>query len=110
MTDPYSQRNSTFFLYSPEFAAMREFAETRDLIKSEIVVTYLADCEAMTDTKTLYLVLWIVCLCMVVTLTIYNQARFRHGVEGTVNDVHVAMQVKLIGLLFLLALKAYLNW
>ena len=72
MTDPYSQRNSTFFLYSPEFKEMLEFAETRDQIRSEITINYLADCEAMTDTKTLYLVLWIVCLCFVVTLTIYN--------------------------------------
>ena len=72
MTDPFSQRNSTFFLYSPEFEEMLEFAETRDQIKSEITVKYLADCESTADTKTLYLVLWIVCLCFVVTLTIYN--------------------------------------
>ena len=51
---------------------MREFAETRDQIKSEITVKYLADCESTADTKTLYLALWIVCLCFVVTLTIYN--------------------------------------
>ena len=59
---------------------------------------------------TLYLVLWITCLCLFVALMIYNLAKFKDGIVGTVNEVHCAMQIKLITLLLLLGVKSYLNW
>ena len=59
---------------------------------------------------TLYLTLWLAYMCFFLALTIFNSAKFRNGVITTVDEVQCAMQVKLIVLIFLLGLKAYLNW